>query len=208
MINSIILSPEIQQAKSELRESLKLVLSEKSQADHDAASVTACALLTSAPEFAAASCVMIFLSMPGEIDTSSIALRCWQEGKTVVVPKIISWKDARMLPVEINSLSTSDLRAGVGGIREPIAGNPMPPAMIDMAIVPGLGFSLKGDRIGRGKGFYDRFLASGSFLGVSAGLCFESQCIDAVPVEPHDVPVAMIVTERGIRRFKSNCLSR
>jgi len=198
---------EIRQAKGVLRESLKSRMSQVTAEARTQASIAACSLLTSAPEFAAASCVMIFLSTPDEIDTSPLALRCWQEGKTVIVPKIISWQDARMLPVEISSLGDSELRTGRHGLREPVAGSPIPPAMIDLAVIPGLGFTLGGERIGRGKGFYDRFLGSSGFLGVSAGLCFEQQIVETVPTEPHDVSMAMLVTQRGIRRIKTNCFS-
>jgi 5-formyltetrahydrofolate cyclo-ligase len=198
---------QMRQSKIDARERLKSAIASVSAADRTQASVVACSLLTSSPEFAAASYVMIFLSTPDEIDTSPIALRCWQEGKTVVVPRIISWQEARMLPVEINSLSDRDLRTGTHGLREPIAGTPVEMQAIDLAVIPGLGFTIRGDRIGRGKGFYDRFLGSSQFLGVSTGLCFEQQVVETLPMEPHDVPVAMLVTQRGIRRMKTNCFS-
>src|SRR5688500_1862006 len=68
-------------------------------------SITACSLVTASPEFATASVVMLYLSMPDEVDTAPLALRCWQSGKTVVVPKV-SWDQRRILPVEITSLQT------------------------------------------------------------------------------------------------------
>jgi len=71
---------------------------------------------------------------------------------------------------------------------------------IDLVVVPGLGFSASGYRIGRGMGFYDRFLAQPEFLGVSCGLGFEEQIVEQLPVLDHDMPLSMLTTDRGIRR--------
>ncbi len=105
------------------------------------------------PEFAAARVVMLYLSMPTEVDTANLALKAWKTGKTVVVPKV-SWDQRRMLPVEITSLHTTMTTTGPG-VREPMSGNPIPTNLIDLVLVPGLGFTETGYRIGRGMGFYD-----------------------------------------------------
>src|SRR5215216_834791 len=120
-------------------------------------SVLACSFVASSPEFAAARTVMLYLSMPTEVDTSPLALKAWQAGKSVVVPKV-SWDQRRMLPVEISSL-TDHMTTSGPGVREPAGGKPVPVDFIDFVVVPGLGFDSKGYRIGRGMGFYDRFLA-------------------------------------------------
>ena len=72
-----------------------------------------------------------------------------------------------------------------------------------MILVPGLGFTPTGYRIGRGMGFYDRFLAQSDFLGRSCGLAFQEQVVETLPVLDHDVPLSMLVTDTGIRRFAS-----
>jgi 5-formyltetrahydrofolate cyclo-ligase len=148
--------------------------------------------------------VMLYLSTDEEIDTAPLALRCWQAGKSVVVPKV-SWDQRRMLPVEITTLQTGITSTGPG-IREPMAGKPIPVDLIDFVIVPGLGFSITGHRIGRGMGFYDRFLAQSDFIGRSCGLAFEEQIVEALPVLDHDVPLSMLVTDGGIRRFAPSCI--
>jgi 5-formyltetrahydrofolate cyclo-ligase len=175
-------------------------------ADRHAKSVAACSLIVTSPEFVAASCVMLYVSIPTEVDTAPLALRAWQAGKTVVVPKV-SWDQRRMLPIEISSLTTGMTSTGPG-IREPIAGNPMPLNLIDLVIVPGLGFTNTGYRIGRGMGFYDRFLAQSEFLGISCGLAFSEQVVDDLPVLDHDVPLSMLATDQGLRRFTSNCIEK
>jgi 5-formyltetrahydrofolate cyclo-ligase len=169
-----------------------------------AKSLAACALVATSPEFMQARVVMLYLSTDEEIDTAPLALRCWQAGKSVVVPKV-SWDQRRMLPVEITTLQTGITSTGPG-IREPMAGKPIPLDLIDFVIVPGLGFSVTGYRIGRGMGFYDRFLAQSDFIGRSCGLAFEEQIVEALPVLDHDVPLSMLVTDGGIRRFAPSCI--
>lgn len=191
-------------SKAAVRRQLVSVLAAMSPAELHRKSLAATALLTASPEFNAARVVMLYLSTPQELDTAPLALKCWQAGKTVVVPKV-SWDQRRMLPVEISSLQTG-ITSSAHNIREPIAGNPIPLDMIDLVTVPGLGFSRNGYRIGRGMGFYDRFLAQPEFVGVSCGLAFEEQIIDDLPVLDHDMPLSMLVSDRGIARFASQLI--
>lgn len=191
--------------KPALRRRLRDVLDGLTEADRHAKSLAATSLLAATPEFAAASVVMLYLSTATELDTAPLALKCWQAGKSVVVPRV-SWNQRRMLPVEITSLQAG-LTTGGHGIREPDdSGKPIPADLIDLVVVPGLGFSESGNRIGRGMGFYDRFLAQPEFAGVSCGLAFQDQILADIPVLDHDMPLGMLVTDRGVRRFCSNMI--
>ncbi len=80
----------------------------------------------------------------------------------------------------------------------------VPLDLIDMIVIPGLAFDRRGYRVGRGRGFYDRFLAQQAFQGLRCALCYHEQLIDAVPYESHDIPMDLIVTDqeivRGVRR--------
>ena len=172
-----------------------------SASDRHTKSSTACNFIISSPEFRAARVVMLYLALPTEVDAAAIALKAWQTGKSVVVPKV-TWDQKRMLPIEITSLTTG-LTTTTGGVLEPIGGCPMPLNMIDMVVVPGLGFTNSGHRIGRGMGFYDRFLAQNDFLGVSCGIAFDEQIMPELPMLDHDIPLGMLATDRGIRRFAS-----
>jgi len=194
------------QNKPALRRRLREVLASMSDADRHAKSAAACSFLAGTPEFAAASCVMLYLSTQTEIDTAPLALKCWQAGKMVVVPRV-SWDQRRMIPIEISSLQTGLTTTG-HGIREPdSSGKPIPTNLVDLVVVPGLGFTENGYRIGRGMGFYDRFLAQGDFVGISCGLAFQDQIVPEVPVLDHDVPLSMLVTDRGVRRFCANLIN-
>jgi len=195
---------DLSTAKSIVRKLLREKLEHMTDAQRHQQSSLAVSFLTKTPEFQAARVVMIYLSTSHEVDTSSLALKCWQAGKTVVAPKV-SWDQKRMLPVEINTLQTGLTSTGPG-IREPETGKPCPVGFIDLVIVPGLGFSPSGYRLGRGMGFYDRFLAVPEFIGTSCGLSFQEQLIEEIPVLEHDVPLNMLVSSTGIRRFCPTCI--
>lgn len=143
---------------------------------------------------------MVFLPLPLEIDTYPLVLRAWQDRKRVLAPKV-SWSQRRMMPVEIRSL-TDDLATSQMGLREPVSGIPFPVSMIDLVIVPGLGFDEFGHRLGRGRGFYDRFLAHPEFDGTACAMAFEDQVVAKVPVGPLDRSVDMLVTDEVVRCFK------
>lgn len=186
--------------KKELRQRIRAVLAGIAPEEVAAKSQRACQLLFQQQEFTKSEVLMVFLSLPAEIDTSPIVLRAWQERKRVLAPKV-SWNQRRMLPIEIRSM-TDDLTVSTMGIREPVSGIPIPIAIIDLVIVPGLAFDEYGNRLGRGRGFYDRFLAHPEFQGVSCALGFEEQMVPNVPVGPLDKPVDMVVTDEKVRRFE------
>ena len=84
-----------------------------------------------------------------------------------------------------------DLCEGAYHIMEPI-GTPFTDlAQIDLALIPGLAFDAQGHRLGRGKGYYDRFLAA--FTGTTIGVCFDFQKVAEVPVDAHDIAVNRVV---------------
>jgi 5-formyltetrahydrofolate cyclo-ligase len=193
-------------SKAAIRRMLRDRIDAIGAADKHSRSIASCGWLTRTTDFQNARVVMIYLSTPEEVDTAPLALRCWQTGKTVVAPKV-SWDQKRMLPVEISSLQTGLTHTGPG-ISEPISGKPVPIDLIDLVIVPGLGFTPTGLRIGRGLGFYDRFLAQSDFIGRSCGLAFEDQIVETLPTLDHDVPLSMLVTEQGVRRFAPSCIQQ
>ncbi len=74
------------------------------------------------------------------------------------------------------------------------------PTWPDVVIVPGLAFTAAGDRLGQGGGWYDRFLAHVRADCTTVGVCFAEQLVDSLPVEPHDVTLDHVVTDRGVVR--------
>ena len=185
--------------KKDLRQRIRTSLAEVPPDALSSRSLRACHRLFEQSVYIKAEVVMVFLSLPGELDTTPLVLRAWQDRKRVLAPKV-SWNQRRMLPLEIRSL-TDDYLVSSMGIREPVSGIPIPISIIDLVIVPGLGFDEFGNRLGRGRGFYDRFLAHPEFTGVACGMALEAQVVPTLPVGPLDRQVAMLVTDENVRTF-------
>ena len=177
--------------RSQMREALKKLTPE----ERHTRSLAVCRRLEATSAFRAAQSVMLFFSMKSEVETAALALSAWQSGKSIVVPRVI-WQERLIEPVEVNSLET-EASPHVPGLRQPKSGSPVSLSMIDIVAVPGLAFDLHGYRVGRGKGFYDRFLPQKDLRAVTVALCFDEQVLaDFIPAEPHDVPVKIIVTDK------------
>ncbi|MFA5240036.1 MAG: 5-formyltetrahydrofolate cyclo-ligase [Phycisphaerae bacterium] len=159
----------------------------------------ACQKLISTPEFQNASSIMMYLSLPHEVDTSEAILHAWQLGKAVSVPKI-SWQQRRMIAVEINSLETG-LSTSASGLRSPVTGVPMTFEDISLVVTPALGFDRNGNRLGRGGSYYDRFFADEKFNAAKCGFSFAEQVVDSIPIDSTDVPVDFLVTDEEITYF-------
>ncbi len=138
-------------------------------------------------------CVMIYLSAFNEPDTFALAKELHKRDIKTVVP--VSDTDSfTIIPSVIKSVS--DLQKGAYGIYEPKAVSPVDISEIEVVIVPGIAFTKSGDRLGFGKGYYDRLLSD--FKGVKIGVCYDFQIIDNIPVSPHDVSMDLIITESRI----------
>lgn len=185
--------------KAQLRRELMDCLLAISPEQRSEKSRKACNNLISTAHFQEASTVMMFVSLPHEVDTSEAILHAWQLGKIVAVPKI-SWQQRHMIAVQINSLETG-FSTGASGLRNPISGVPVPYSEIDLVVTPGLGFDNKGHRLGRGGAFYDRFLAHHELKAVKCGFGFAEQLLDSVPTEDHDESIDMLVTDEQVTYF-------
>jgi len=189
------------QLRSKLQNSLLAVGAEQ----RERKSHLACERLVATEQFQTASTVMLFLSLPHEVDTSEAILAAWQSGKTVAVPKV-SWEQRHMIPVQINSLDT-DISTHASGLRNPTSGAPVPFSEIGLVVTPGLAFDRAvafdraGNRLGRGGGYYDRFFAHEQLKACKCGFAFAEQLIDSVPVTDHDRPIDMLITDAEIMHF-------
>ena len=162
----------------------------------------ACQRLVALPEFGKARSVMIFLHMAHEPDTTEIAKAAWELQKAVLVPKV-DWRRRHMRALRIHSIDDRIVEHDYG-LREPINGEPWPVEEIDFIVVPALAFDRRGHRLGRGAGFYDRFLAQQGLHAATCGLAFAEQCVEELPVHANDWPVDMLVTDEAVVRF-NNC---
>lgn len=139
------------------------------------------------PLWKRASSVCAFAPLPGEPHIPDL----WSVGKKIALPV-----------VQGDQLSTrwvsdpSELQPGAFGILEPPPDAPPAAPRFDIILVPGLAFDLRGGRLGRGKGFYDRFLSTAE--GLRVGLCFDDQIVPRIPCEPHDLRMNVLLTPSGI----------
>ena len=187
--------------KQSLRKMIRQKLAGLNPAVAHAKSMAICKRLLEQPEYDRAQTIMIYLPMADEVDVAPIALRGWQQEKTIAAPRL-AWDQRHMLPVEIRSLETG-LVVTYKGLREPAGGEPVPVEFLDLVIVPALAYDRQGNRLGRGAGFYDRFLKTPQFRGLAVGVAFREQLVDHIPAQENDVPVHMLVTDEEVFRFAS-----
>ncbi len=159
------------------------------------ASAAACAHLAGLDAFRHASVVMLYMPLSTEVDLTPAAIRCFQTGKTVCVPAV-NWRQKDMDPIEVTSFDDELMDVDERGIRTPRQGAPVVPGVIDLVVVPGLAFDARGNRLGRGGGFYDRFLRRLRRSATTVGLAFDVQIVDEVPADDRDCRVDFVVTER------------
>ena len=139
--------------------------------------------------FARAATVALYHSLPGEPSTTAFIER-WQGRKTILLPCVT---DAGMLFRRFDG----DCRTGCFGIKEP-TGAEVSPENIDFMVVPGMAFDRLGNRLGRGKGYYDRYLDGAAKEGIDIpciGVCFSFQYFDSIPHAPHDRRMDAVITD-------------
>lgn len=151
--------------------------------------------MRSLPAFANARTLLLYASKDSEAPTLPLASRLLSEGKRVAFP-ITHLKEKTLALAFISSLD--DLVPSSFGVPEPKLSklSPCAPSVVQAAILPGLAFDAKGNRLGYGLGFYDRFLSQLSCPLI--GLAYEAQISDSLPHDAHDVPVDFVVTEKRI----------
>lgn len=171
-----------------------------------ARSRSACEALVRLDEFGDARVVMLYLAIQHEIDPGAAALAAWQDDKTVLVPKVV-WDRKQMSAVPIRSLDDG-VETTPAGLREPASGGAWPVEEIDLIVAPGLAFDRRGNRLGRGGGFYDRFLARAGMRATVCGLAFAEQILDEVPAGARDYPMDLIVTDAEVLRFAARAARR
>lgn len=141
--------------------------------------------------------VALYQPLPIEPDTLALWGALAHRGVRTVFPRIV--KDTRLLAFGLAD-GEADLRPGPMGIREPAPERDVELASIELIIVPGVAFDLAGWRLGHGGGYYDTTLPRVAPAACRIGLCFDGELLESLPVEAHDAPVDIVVTEaRTIR---------
>jgi 5-formyltetrahydrofolate cyclo-ligase len=140
--------------------------------------------------FKRAKTVMFYIAFDGEVDTQEMIKEAHKLGKKVVVP--ICHKDRTIWPCILKEKAR--LKKGFYGISEPTDKKSVSLKAIDLVLVPGVAFDKKGNRLGRGKGYYDRFLKRIPENRPSIGLAFDFQILPFVPTTNLDVSVKKIIS--------------
>ncbi len=160
-------------------------------------------------EFKKAKSILFYASFRSEVDTIQPIRYALDLGKKVALP-LVDRKNRLLKIYEIRSVS--ELKPGYMAIPEPSFTENREIALknIDMAIVPGAGFDVNGNRLGYGAGYYDKLLSGISkeepyprpptTVPFIIALAFEEQITEKIPSEPHDVKVDMIVTDKRLIR--------
>ena len=154
-----------------------------------------CGHILASPEYAAASFIFAFISTEEEIDTQRLLKAAWADGKTVAVPLCIKKgiMEARIIR------GMDDLQSGMYGIPEPKPETPkLAPEQIDLIIVPCAAASRGGKRLGKGGGFYDRWLAGAESKAIL--VCPEVLLHEDIPMDEYDMAVPVVATEKGFYR--------
>lgn len=143
--------------------------------------------------------IFIYLSFGSEIETNKIINKALKDEKEVYIPKIYK-EDRSMKAIRLNSFN--DLKENSMGILEPInEGNYIEKEEIDLIVVPGVVFDFKGNRIGYGGGYYDRYLEDIKEISNKLVLAYDSQIVDFIQPEPHDISFDYILTNTKFREI-------
>jgi 5-formyltetrahydrofolate cyclo-ligase len=185
--------------KSQIRKQIRQAIAALGDQTIKEKSRAAAARLIGLPEFQSAGTIMVYLQIPHELETLGIVNAVLAAGKTllspVVLPGIKTMHAGKLQGPDDPDLITSDY-----GIREPIHSPPWPIDQIDFIVVPAMAFDLHGNRLGRGGGYYDRFLSQPGLHAFKCGLAFEEQLLPSVPTHKHDIPVDAVVTDARVLR--------
>lgn len=179
-------------AKGALRAKMRAAVAGLSSAAREDGSRRACAHLTGLERWGCARTIMLFWPMAGE-PSPEHAARLF--GGTICLPRV-DWRAGLMAPAAVHGWGLGLLPAE-RGVRVPGPECPgVDPRTIDLVVVPGLSFDRQGGRLGRGAGFYDRFLAG--LRAARVGFCFDEQIVDQVPTDPGDERMHCVVSPSGV----------
>ena len=139
--------------------------------------------------------IFTYVATPAEVNTRELIRQALRTGKSISVPKVYLGKH-RIEAVRIKH-PRQGLRRGAYGILEPGRAERMMqirPSLLDLVVVPGLGFDRRGRRLGRGAGYFDRFLRRAK-RAKKVALAFREQLVEKIPVEQHDVLMDAVITD-------------
>ena len=186
--------------KQEIRKEIKVLCSQNSGLLAQK-STEICKKILDSPQYTTATTIFAYMALPDEVDLTPVIMDALQNGKSVAVPKIISQTDniIKFFYLDKTKNLTDQTATGTYNILEPDESLPATPdpTQNTLILVPGRAFTKEGDRLGRGKGYYDRFLGDGLSRCarndvVLAGVCFDFQIKKSLPVDDRDIKMDLV----------------
>jgi len=198
-----MLNRDVEAKKREVRRRIRTLLEELPAARIRSGSLAVSAALFASAFWREAAWVFCFMTVPGEVDTQGILKRAWAEGKQAGIPRI---RAAEIL-FHAYAPQSGPLISNRYGIAEPPPSWPLltpeqaPPGGL-LVVCPGLAFDRQGRRLGRGGGYYDRFLESlrarPGLSFTALGVCLREQLLDSLPAADHDQRLDALVCENRV----------
>lgn len=179
--------------KEDIRLRVKAQKSLLSPMEKAAAAEAAFALLEREAAFMLADRILMYHSLDDELSTRRFIDK-WHSRKSFFLPRVNG------LNLEILPYDRSRMSLGAFHIEEPQGDETVSVSDIELIIVPGVAYDRAGNRVGRGKGYYDRLLADSKAMKI--GLAYDFQLVDEIDAETHDVKVDVVITDKGVVRVK------
>jgi 5-formyltetrahydrofolate cyclo-ligase len=191
--------------KQDLRQRLVAERSAMEPWDVKQRSARVCRSILELPEFERASAVALYCAFANEVDLETLAHDCERQGKRMLLPRFDG--AAGLYEMVWIEAWDADRVPGRFGIFEPdtrcaVASSGYLEEQSVLWLVPGVGFDRDGNRLGFGKGYYDRLLAD--VRGCRVGVCHDFQVVDSIPSTATDVPMNLIVSDQEVCRIDSS----
>ena len=172
--------------KAEMRKTVKMATKALSEQQLAEKSARLCDNLTSCIEALRPSVLALFSPLSDEVDIASLMnhFSC-----RIVLPRVA----AEGVEMDFYDYLPDEVTSGAYGIAEPQGSEPCGVGDIDVMVVPGVAFTADGARLGRGKGYYDRYMSRPDFRAYTIGVCYDHQICENLPVEPHDCCVDRVI---------------
>ena len=138
--------------------------------------------------FQSADTILLYSALPDEPDTQGLMLK-WYGKKRILLP-VVAGNDLVIKEFQGEAM----MKVGAFGIKEPQGKDFEDYQSIDLAIIPGVAFDPACNRLGRGRGYYDRLLAHPNFKACKIGYCFPFQMVEHIPTEPHDCKMDAVIS--------------
>ena len=173
--------------KKELRKQIRAEKRAMTLEQIEASSAVLAEKFYASAQYATAKTIYGYLPYNQEVRTVQILERALADGKRVAVPKVYGDEMRFIYMTDLSLTEKSDM-----GIPEPVADGPIGDDPTALVLMPGLAFTEKGDRMGYGGGYYDKFLA-GEPNHPTVALCYEFQIVEELPTQDHDIPVDLVL---------------